>query len=54
MIVDFPQPLPPRSANTSPRRTEKFTSCRTATPGYPASRCSTLITESSMRHTPRI
>ena len=52
MIVDLPQPLPPRSANTSPRDTEKFTSCRTGTPTYPASRCSTSITVSAMRHTP--
>ena len=33
MIVDFPQPLPPSSANTSPRPTVKFTSRNTATPG---------------------
>ena len=32
MIVDLPQPLPPRSANTSPRDTEKLTSCNTGTP----------------------
>ena len=45
IIVDLPQPDPPRRMNTSPRFTSNETSRRITAPGYPASTCSSSIIE---------
>ena len=49
IIVDLPQPDPPRRMNTSPRFTSNETSRRITAPGYPASTCSSSMMFSAIR-----